>query len=65
MKARFKGINGSMGFVNGRVYNIMTRCGYLWGKKENPCIIVIDTESKQRCPYSNMETILENWEILK
>lgn len=63
MKAKFIGKNGSMGFVTGRIYNIKTRCGFVYGK--TPCLIVVDVLNKNSCPYSSLESMLENWELIK
>lgn len=63
MRARFIGRDGSMGFEHGKVYNIETyigsrlfrRGGFLWLR---------DKSSGLKCPYSNMESLLNNWELL-
>lgn len=63
MKARFIGKDGSMGFEHGKVYKIYTwvesklfsRSGWLWVK---------DMDSNLYCPYSRLETFLNNWELL-
>lgn len=59
MKARYIGKDGSRGFENGRIYHIKTdiQRNWLW---------VYDNESKKRyCPYTNLEKMLENWELLQ
>ena len=64
MKAKFIGEDGSMGFLKGGVYEIETfiesqrlrKDGWLWVKVKN---------SPLRCPYSRLETFLENWEVLE
>lgn len=66
IKAKFIG-QSSCGFYNGKGYLIKTRIvgvikdgvplsgAYLW---------VYDTKSSAACPYSNLESFLENWKIL-
>lgn len=52
-KAKFIGKDGSMGFVNGRVYSIeiCTFDGMIWVKWG--CVI---------CPYTSLKTLTQNWE---
>lgn len=63
MTAKFIGRDGSMGFKHGKLYQIETwidsrlfsRGGYLW---------VRDVNSNLSCPYSRLETLLDNWILL-
>jgi hypothetical protein len=62
MKAKFIGQIDGTGFVNGKVYNIKTICRLVGNMS---CLCVYDAEYNRRwCPYSRLETMLENWEIL-
>lgn len=56
MKAVFTGKDGSMGFKKGKEYQIKTRVkgGYLW---------LIDLKTGNSCPYSRLETLLDNWRL--
>lgn len=63
--AKFIGKDGSMGFRNGKVYNIRT-----WVKRANvftktAWIWVEETDCGKKCPYTNVETFLANWEIVE
>lgn len=62
MKAKFIGKNGSIGFVSGKIYDIKTKCGFVFGKET--VLIVSDKNSRKNCPYSCLETMLQNWELL-
>lgn len=59
MRAKFIGKNKSMGYKNGRVYELATTdCGkFFW---------VVDINGVGRpTPYTSMKTLQENWEILR
>lgn len=62
VKAEFIGKDGSMGFCKGRTYQIRTDVKansngkvFLW---------VYDINSKLYCPYSRLETMLDNWMLI-
>lgn len=65
MKGKFIG-KTSMGFTNGKIYNIyskvekVTRYGM-----PMLCICIYDKDSIAWCPYGTLEGLLKNWEILK
>lgn len=56
MLARFIGKDGSMGFKNGEIYKLKSKCA-------NNKIIVKTTNDKLFCPYKSIESFLRNWEI--
>lgn len=56
MKARFIGSHNSMGFQYGQIYTI-------WTEIKRNMLWLFDVKSSLYCPYSNMETMLDNWEI--
>lgn len=56
MLARFIGKNDSMGFKNGQIYKLKSKC-------VNNKIIVKTANDKLFCPYESIETFLRNWEI--
>lgn len=62
IKARFIG-KTSCGFVTNHIYNIHTKIVPM--RKYESCIVVYDNNSSALCPYSRMETFLDNWEILE
>lgn len=61
MIAKFIGEDKSMGFRNGKEYQIET---YVAGSRKVSFIFVRVVGTKVSCPYRNMEKILENWEIM-
>lgn len=66
VKARFIGKSGC-GFVTGVEYHIRTKIskGYKDGiLMSGEYLWVYDVNSSAMCPYSRLETFLENWEIL-
>lgn len=56
MIAQFIGVD-SMGFVNGKIYNLYSDI-HVFGDKL--CIFLHDKNSRAWCPYSNVDTILNN-----
>lgn len=56
MIAKFIGEDGSMGFKNGKKYDIQSKC---W----NNTIVVKTTNDRLSCPYGSIESFLKNWEI--
>lgn len=56
-KAMFIGTDRSMGFRNGRIYNIRTYIKNNW--------ICLYADNGLWCPYSNMECLLKNWKIIE
>nr|DAH62621.1 MAG TPA: hypothetical protein [Caudoviricetes sp.] len=56
MLARFIGKDGSMGFKNGEIYKLKSKC-------VNNKIIVKTANDKLFCPYESIESFLRNWEI--
>jgi len=61
MKAIFIGTNGSMGFIEGKSYDIQVVFNsYLY-----PIIItaIDDKGSDIRCPYNSLELLFDNWEF--
>lgn len=66
IKAKYIGEDFEV-FRKGKVYDIVTRCDLVTGKgikKPTPCLIVQDTASLAWCPYSRLEPMLKNWELL-
>ena len=53
MKGRFKGENLSMGFIKGKTYELRSEV-------RNNLIFLFDKNSPKYCPYSSMETVLQN-----
>lgn len=64
MKAKFIGTDGSMGFNKGAVYEIETYVSSQWLRSDG-YLWVKDKKSHLKCPYSRLETMLLNWEILE
>lgn len=64
LTARFIG-KSSMGFITGRIYQIRTECKEIMIDKYTPCLCVYDLHSRAWCPYSNLEIMLQNWQIMK
>ena len=62
MKGRFIGANGSMGFKNGKIYEINTTIQPVRvGRENRQCIVVMDRESAAWCPYESLEAVMKNW----
>lgn len=63
MKAKFIGENGSMGLKNEKVYRIWMKRDdqYIWVHWSDRRLFSYSKTGK--CSYSNMEEVLENWEI--
>lgn len=57
MLYKFIGRNGSMGFMNGQIYNLKLY-------QDNKGKIVIES-NKGYCPYSSMESFNKNWKVVK
>lgn len=51
----FKGSNGSMGFINGNIYNFRTSI--------DNGFIRLQTDIGLYCYYVNVESLLDNWVI--
>lgn len=51
----------SMGFVTGRKYLLKSEVKKIPGTGYN--ISLYDTNSNAWCPYSSLETVLENWKL--
>ena len=68
MIAKFIG-QTSMGFINGKTYNIklyirtVRKGGTVFGTNMN-CICVYDKNSKAWCPYQSYESFNKNWIVL-
>lgn len=65
IRAKFIG-QTSMGFETDREYTIRTTCeirkdGFF--SEPKALLYVYDINSNAFCPYSNLEMLLENWEI--
>lgn len=62
--ARYVGEDGSLGFERGEVYEIET---YITSKflKPGGMLWVRARGTTMQCPYSKLETMLDNWEILE
>jgi hypothetical protein len=60
MKAKFIGKDHSMGFINGKIYDLCTECKIVNG---TAYLCVYDNNSDKWCPYSKLETMLQNWEL--
>lgn len=54
MYYKFKGANGSLGFITGNVYDLEVF------KKDNE--VLIYAKSGVKCPYQNWDKFKENWE---
>lgn len=56
MRATFTGMNGSMGLVRGKKYKVSLYCkgSYVWVEWKT-------ITGKNRCPYSSIKKVLENW----
>lgn len=64
LTAQFIGETG-MGFIGGKVYQIRTECKEIMlDSRPTPCLCIYDLHSDAWCPYSNLETILQNWKII-
>ena len=66
IKARFIGKSGC-GFQTGKEYYIRTRIAGVVKAGvvlDGEYLCVYDTKSSAMCPYSRLETFLENWKIL-
>lgn len=62
---RFVG-NDSMGFQHERVYCLKSKIDNICVNGRNtPCICLYDTKSNAWCPYESLESLLENWAIVK
>lgn len=62
MRGKFIGTNGSMGFKNGKIYEINTviqPVGTKGGSKQ--CIVIMDRGSAAWCPYESLEAVMKNW----
>lgn len=59
MKAKFIGRNGSLGLENGKVYDIEAVPSRSW----YPIQLLIG--GKVKCGYRSLETMLQNWELIK
>jgi len=64
MKAKFIGQNGSMGFEKGEIYTIETEIGEIEGFRNKKIALWVHTSNGLKCPYDNLERMLENWELL-
>lgn len=57
---KFKGTNGSCGFMNGAVYNLDVRLG---GYNGRPHLIIDDLHRPGlHVPYESLDSFLANWE---
>lgn len=66
IKAKFIGKSGC-GFITGKEYEIKTAISKVVKNRvllDGEYLCVYDTKSSAMCPYSRLETFLENWEIL-
>lgn len=66
VEAKFIGKSGC-GFTTGKIYKIRTsisKVSKFGVPLEGTYLCIYDTESSAMCPYSRLETFLENWEIL-
>lgn len=59
---KFIGTDGSMGLKNGKVYTI---CGLHLDKDQSITISILTDDRMLTIPYSNLEKLRENWEIIK
>lgn len=64
IRARFVGQDNSMGFKHGDIYCIKTRVASRFLSTEG-VLVVYDCHSDLYCPYSRLETFLDNWILLK
>lgn len=58
IKAKFMGKDKSMGFRTGKIYYLKSKC------KDNN-IIVSTIDNNLWCPYSSIESFLDNWKLIK
>ena len=63
MKAKFIGKDNSMGFCEGQIYEIETKVKT--NSKGKSHLWLYDMNSGLYCPYSRMETMLENWKLIE
>lgn len=56
-KAKFIGANNSIGFKTGKIYELKSKC-------VDNVIVICTADNKLCCPYSRIETFLENWILL-
>lgn len=55
-----------MGFQHERVYCLKSKIENICVNGRNtPCICLYDTKSNAWCPYESLESLLENWDIVK
>lgn len=54
---KFIGKNGSMGFRKGQIYQLKSVV-------RDSCIVLQDTNSSLSCPYSGLEAVFNNWELM-
>jgi hypothetical protein len=62
MKAMFIGRDNSMGFKANKIYSIRTEVNMVNGK---PALCVHANNSELWCPYTNLEAMLINWQLIK
>lgn len=58
LKAKYKGKNNSVGFKTGQIYELKSQC-------IDNVIVIWTSDHKLSCPYSRIETFLENWILLQ
>lgn len=67
MIAKYQGADGSMGFRSGRVYHLDVDIILISVDSKmtlNPCIVVSDNHGHS-CPYSSLDSLQRNWELIR
>jgi hypothetical protein len=68
MRAEFIGQDQPKGFKKGHIYEIRTESKLITKKGVSQpicCLCVYDVNSLIWCPYSRLETMLQNWKLLQ
>jgi hypothetical protein len=66
MKAIYIGTDTSRGFEKGKEYTIRTKVMPIHKNlslRSLFCLCIFDMNSKNWCPYSNLELVFDNWKI--
>ena len=64
IKAKYIG-RDSLGFLSGKVYEIVTTVETVsLGNRKKMCLVVTDKKTGNKCPYDRLETFLKYWKIV-